>query len=120
MSQGDNSMAHTSSSLVAGRTMMRALELTAYDGSGENLRLVEKPIPRPGKGEVLVRMHAAAVNPSDLAFLSGLYGGAPRKLPVVPGFEGSGTVVAVGGGLLPRFLRGQRVACTPPEDGDGT
>ncbi|MGB8508955.1 MAG: zinc-binding dehydrogenase [Pyrinomonadaceae bacterium] len=97
---------------------MRALELHAYDGEAGSLRLVEKPLPRPGRGEVLVRVAAAPVNPSDLMFLRGLY--VKKKLPVVAGFEGSGEVVESGGGLLANYLKGKRVACAAPIEGDGT
>lgn len=69
------------------------------------------PIPRPGAGEVLVRMAAAPINPSDIAFMRGFYG-AHTSFPVVPGFEGSGTVVAAGSGLIPTLLLGRRVACS--------
>lgn len=71
----------------------------------------EVPVPRPGPGEVLVRMAAAPINPSDLGFMKGAYG-EHRSFPVVPGFEGSGTVVAAGRGLLPRLWLGKRVACS--------
>lgn len=77
------------------------------------------PLPRPEDGEVLVRMAAAPVNPSDLAFLEGMY--AYRKpLPAVPGIEGSGTVVAAGKGLMPRLLLGRRVACSSSTTRGGT
>jgi NADPH:quinone reductase-like Zn-dependent oxidoreductase len=95
---------------------MQALELGAYGGP---LRLIERPVPSPGRGEVLVRIAAAAVNPSDLKFIRGAYG-LRKPLPVVPGFEGSGTVVAAGGGLRARFMSGRRVACLAPETKDGT
>ncbi|HVF57387.1 MAG TPA: zinc-binding dehydrogenase [Pyrinomonadaceae bacterium] len=98
---------------------MRALELGSYEQEDDSLRLVQRKVPRPGKGEVLVRIAAAPVNPSDLVFLRGLYG-QKKKLPVVPGFEGSGVVVAAGRGLLGRYLLGKRVACAAPFDGDGT
>src|SRR5574341_1806975 len=98
---------------------MRALELRAYDGKPESLALVEKPVPRPNKGQVLVHIAAAPINPSDLMFLRGHYAN-PKKLPVVAGFEGSGTVVAAGGGFIGRMLVGKRVACAAPFDGDGT
>jgi NADPH2:quinone reductase len=98
---------------------MRALELRAYDGRAESLMVVEKRVPRPSAGEVLVRIYASPVNPSDLAFLQGLYG-VKKALPVVPGFEASGRVVEAGRGLLARWLRGKRVACAAPTDGDGT
>ena len=98
---------------------MRAVELRSYEGGADSLVVAEKPVPRPGDGQVLVRVAAAPVNPSDLSFLRGTYGHT-KRLPVVPGFEGSGEVVAAGGGLLARLLLGRRVACAAPVDGDGT
>lgn len=98
---------------------MRALQLRAYDGKPESLVLAEKPAPRPGKGQVLVKIAAAPVNPSDAGFIRGLYA-MQKKLPVTPGFEGSGTVVASGGGFMASALVGKRVACSAPFDGDGT
>jgi NADPH:quinone reductase len=94
---------------------MQALELSSYDGS---LRLIEKPKPRPGPGEVLIRIAASPINPSDLMFLRGLYG-LKKPLPIVPGFEASGTVVEAGNGILPRLWLGRRVACVAPDQGDG-
>ncbi|MDH4182794.1 MAG: alcohol dehydrogenase catalytic domain-containing protein [Nitrospinota bacterium] len=64
------------------------------------------PIPQPGPGQVLVRMVASPINPSDLSFMR--YG-APKTFPFTPGIEGSGTVVAAGPGLYPRLLVGRRV-----------
>jgi len=75
---------------------------------GGPLVVRQVPVPRPERGEVLIRMAAAPINPSDLGFLAGSYT-VQRQLPVVPGFEGSGTVVAAGGGALPRLLVGRRV-----------
>ncbi len=72
--------------------------------------LVERPVPRPGPAQVLIRIAAAPINPSDLMFVRGLYG-FKKALPAIPGFEGSGTVVAAGRGLMPRILLGRRVAC---------
>jgi NADPH:quinone reductase-like Zn-dependent oxidoreductase len=95
---------------------MRALQIAAYDG---NLELVEKPVPRPGPGQALVRMAAAPVNPSDLKFMRGTYG-LKKPPPVVPGFEGSGMVVATGSGLRAKMVSGKPVCCLAPEDGDGT
>jgi NADPH:quinone reductase-like Zn-dependent oxidoreductase len=95
---------------------MRAVQLRDYTGKPEDLAVVEMPLPRPGPGEVLVRVFASPVNPSDLAFIRGLYG-FKKRLPAVPGFEGSGTVVAAGSGILPRILKGRRVACAAAEAG---
>ena len=96
---------------------MTAVVLDSYTGAGA-LRVEERPVPEPGKNEVLVRVAASPINPSDLAFLDGLYG-FKKPTPTVPGFEGSGTVVAAGGGLMGRYLRGKRVACVSQRDGDG-
>jgi NADPH:quinone reductase-like Zn-dependent oxidoreductase len=68
---------------------------------------------------VLVKIAAAPVNPSDAGFIRGLYA-MQKKLPVTPGFEGSGTVVAAGGGFMASALVGKRVACSAPFDSDGT
>jgi len=68
------------------------------------------PVPQPGSGEVLVKMYCSPINPSDLAFLAGGYG-IKKPFPVVPGFEGSGTVVAAGKGILPKLWMGKKVGC---------
>ena len=81
--------------------------------------IVEKmEMPRPGPGEVLVKMEAAPVNFSDLSFIDGAYG-MPGSYPVTPGFEGCGTVVGAGKGLLPRWRMNKVVACTPKTGGNG-
>ena len=96
------------------------MQAAQIEQDGGPIVVREIPVPRPGPGEVLVRMAASTINPSDIGFLSGrgTYGG--RKLPVVPGLEGSGTVVAGGPGFLPNFLKGKRVACSKPPAGNGT
>lgn len=96
---------------------MRALVLSAYGGP-DALEVVDKPVPTPGPGQVLIRVEAATVNPSDLMFLRGRYG-FTRPLPTVPGFEASGRVVAGSGGYA-RALVGRRVACGVQRQGDGT
>lgn len=98
---------------------MQALELHAYDGNPESLRLVEKPMPTPRSDEVLVKITAASINPSDLLLLRGEYG-TLKTLPCVMGIEGSGQVVAAGTNLRARAMPGQRVACGCPDDCDGT
>ncbi|TPV96715.1 MAG: zinc-binding dehydrogenase [Myxococcales bacterium FL481] len=88
---------------------MDAVVLTAYEGPG-SLRVQRRPVPKPGKDEVLVKVAASPINPSDLAALHGRYGFKPNP-PFVPGGEGSGTVVAVGPGPMGRYFEGSRVAC---------
>ncbi len=97
---------------------MRALRLTAYDGRPESLQVTELPVPKPAPGQVLVRVATAPINPSDLMFVRGHYG-VKKPLPAVPGFEGSGTVVAAGS-LAGRLLVGRRVGCVPTPTTDGT
>ena len=86
---------------------MRALVMTAPHAP---LEVQARPVPRPGPGEVLIRLAASPINPSDLMTLAGEYGIAATP-PLVPGLEGSGTVVAAGSGLWARMNRGKRVAC---------
>jgi len=89
---------------------MRALQLHAYDAKASSIRVAQVPVPTPGRGEVLVRIAASPVNPSDLMFVAGMYG-FKKPVPAIPGFEGSGNVVKAGPGAMPRFLLGKRVAC---------
>ena len=77
--------------------IMRGLVLHEL-GAPENLRLAEIPPPEPGPGQVLVNIHAAAVNFPDLLTIQGKYQVRP-DLPFVPGKEGAGTVAAVGPGV---------------------
>jgi NADPH2:quinone reductase len=93
---------------------MRAVLLRDYEGGPESITVAEVPTPQPGRGQVLIQIAAAPVNPSDLAFIKGFYG-FRKSLPTIPGFEGSGTVVGAGSGLIPRYLMGRRVACAAAE-----
>lgn len=76
--------------------------MTAIDpgesGGPEVLVPVERPVPRPGPGEVLVRVGAAGVNRPDVAQRLGLYP-PPPGAPSIPGLEIAGEVVAVGEGV---------------------
>jgi len=94
------------------------MKAVRQESPGGKLIIGSVPVPQPGKGQVLVRMHAAPVNPSDLALLKGGY--MERNYPFTPGLEGAGEVVHSGGGLVARLRMGKRVACTPDPRGDGT
>ncbi len=74
---------------------MKALRFSEY-GSPEVLRVTEMETPTPGPGEVLVRVAAAAINPSDVKNVAGLFSAA---LPRTPGRDFAGTVVSDGAWL---------------------
>ncbi|WP_436535682.1 NADP-dependent oxidoreductase [Actinoplanes sp. HUAS TT8] len=74
---------------------MRAVVVTALGGP-EVLQLVELPDPRPGPGQVLVRVRAAGVNPADLAARTGHIPGGPVPPPFLLGWDIAGEVVEVG------------------------
>ncbi|HEY9113607.1 MAG TPA: zinc-binding dehydrogenase [Bacteroidales bacterium] len=82
-----------------------------------SLQVSEKEIPQPADGEVLVKMHAASCNPSDIAFIQGGYN-IVKTLPAVPGFEGSGHVIEAGKNAK-EFI-GKNISCFVQEDADGT
>jgi len=81
-----------------------------HKASGD-LIIEEVTTPIPGPGEVLVKMEYTPINPSDLSFLQGTYAEKP-SYPTIPGIEGSGTVVNVGKGILPKLRMGKKVSCT--------
>ena len=78
---------------------------------------VDLPVPEPG--QVLVKMVAAAVNPSDEGDLRQASQKLPKglKLPKVFGREGSGVAVASGGGLMARGMVGKKVGVCIREGG---
>src|SRR5215471_17510564 len=100
-------------------THTKAVVLRNYDGTRQSLAVADLSVPRLRPGQVLIKLAATSIGPADLMFLKGQYG-ITKPLPVVPGFEGSGTVIASGGGLMGRWLVGKRVACLSLEDGHGT
>jgi propanol-preferring alcohol dehydrogenase len=82
---------------------MRAMML---DGPGQPLRAVDVPIPAPGSGQALLRVHACAVCRTDLHIVDGEL--ARPKLPLIPGHQIVGTIERHGDGGG-RFPAGTRV-----------
>lgn len=76
-------------------------------GPPEVMQLEEVEIPRPEKGQVLIRIHAAGVNPVDTYVRAGAFGYAPA-VPYTPGADGAGVVEQVGKGIQ-GISPGQRV-----------
>lgn len=78
---------------------MRAMAMPSY-GPVDRMTLIEMPIPEPGSGQVRVKVHASAVNPSEQKVATGstkfLHG---RSFPMVLGYDFSGVVDLVGAGV---------------------
>ncbi len=96
------------------------MQAVQQDEPGGTLTLREVPVPRPRAGQVLVRMAASPVNPSDLSTLIGTSSYRKHRYPFIPGIEGSGTVVEAGEGFIPGLLNGRRVACSSADPNQGT
>jgi NADPH:quinone reductase-like Zn-dependent oxidoreductase len=97
---------------------MKAVRIHAYTGL-DDLRYEDAPRPRPGPGEILIRVHAAAVNPVDIAFAEGkMRERAPMTLPMILGWDVSGVVDELGEGAT-RFKRGDAVFSYLPGGRDG-
>ena len=73
-----------------------------------SLELLERDLPAPGPGQLLIRMHAASLNFRDHAIVTGNYFGGVLKRDTVPLSDGAGEVVAIGQGVS-RFAEGDRV-----------
>ena len=85
---------------------MKAVRVHEFGGP-EVLRLEEVPTPKPGPGEVLVRIHATGVNPVETYIRAGTYARLP-ELPYTPGNDGAGVVEQVGADVT-EFKAGDRV-----------
>ena len=81
----------------------------SHTGGPEVLRLVERPVPEPGPGEVRVKMQVSGVNPTDWKARRGSRAGAGLPFPeLVPNQDGAGTIDAAGEGV-PTGRVGERV-----------
>ena len=93
-------------------TTMKAVAMHAYGGP-EVLKYEDAARPDPATGEVLVRVHAAAVNPVDWKVRAGhLRGFLNYSLPLIPGWDLSGVVEATGSGVTD-WKKGDAVYARP-------
>src|SRR6266516_19562 len=90
---------------------MKAWRVHQTGAPADVLRWEDVPDPRPGPGELLVRVDAVALNFPDVLLCTGLYQERP-PLPFTPGLEIAGTVVEAGDG--DGFAPGERVLGSPP------
>ncbi len=98
--------------------LMKAVRIHNYGGP-EVLKYEDAPRPHPQVGEVLVRVHAAGVNPFDWKVRAGyLKDFVQHKLPLIPGWDVSGVVEEVGLGVS-NFKKGDEVfaMADPARDG---
>ncbi len=77
---------------------MRALQQTSLNGPQDLCLITDAPIPRPGPGEVLIRVTAAGVNFVDISQARGTFAGGPQP-PYLAGIEAAGEVIAAGEGV---------------------
>ena len=73
---------------------MDAVVMQASGSPAQSLAFRSEPVPEPGPGEVLVEVHAAAVNPLDVVNAAGMLG---TPLPMIPGGDYAGIVISDGG-----------------------
>ncbi len=85
---------------------MKVIVVKAF-GAPEVMQIAELPMLQPGPGQVLVRVHAAGVNPVDTYIRAGTYARLPT-LPYTPGLDGAGVVAEVGKNVK-RLAAGDRV-----------
>jgi NADPH:quinone reductase len=105
--------------MSSNNTYTRMMNAVFLEKPAGQLVVREVPTPVPGPSEVLVKIAAAPVNPSDLARVRN----ADRDFDLntfIPGLEGSGTVIEAGKGLLPHIWLGKRVACSAHHNTSGT
>lgn len=101
---------------------MKAIILESYNANliraMRSMKIVEMDTPEPLEGEVLVKIQAAPVNPSDIAFIRGGYN-INKTLPAIPGFEGTGIIAGVGQDVDEKLI-GKRVSFFSQDDRGGT
>jgi NADPH:quinone reductase len=101
---------------------MRRIVLTKpnADITQATLTVEEVPMPVPKSGEVLIRVLAAPVNPSDYGEWSNVLSGDKEFTPCAVGKEGSGIVVASGGGFYANSVVGSKVGFITNTKGQGS
>ncbi len=100
---------------------MKSIILPAYNKNiiraMLSLGIEDVDMPQVGEHEVLVKTHAAPVNPSDIAFIQGSYN-IKKTLPAAPGFEASGKVVATADSC--KQLLGKKISAFVQDDRGGS
>jgi NADPH:quinone reductase-like Zn-dependent oxidoreductase len=87
---------------------VRAIVFNRFGPASDVLQMTELPTPEPAPGEVLVRLHTSAVNPSDVKKRAGAFPDLLADGFVIPHSDGAGVITAVGPGVEPTRV-GERV-----------
>jgi NADPH:quinone reductase len=89
---------------------MRAVGVTEFGGP-DVLHVVELPDPQAGPGELRIRVHAAAVNPTDTGLRAGARAGQLKDIspPYVPGMDAAGELDQIGSGVSTDLRAGDHV-----------
>lgn len=102
---------------------MKGIVLPEYNSNiiraMRSLEIKDITIPELSANQVLVKMEGAPCNPSDIAFMRGMYN-IIKTVPVVMGFEGCGTVTETGSSERALQLLGKRVSCFTQDNRNGT
>lgn len=89
--------------------MMKAVTYRGFGPASDVLEFADLPVPVAGPGEVLVRVHASGINPSDVKLRGGARPGAVMQYPlIIPHSDGAGVIEAVGKDVDPGRI-GERV-----------
>jgi NADPH2:quinone reductase len=78
---------------------MRGVYYDRPGPAGEVLQLGEFDDPEPGAGEVLVKIHASGVNPTDIKSRTSFFPRVQHLVPIIPHQDGAGVIEAVGKGV---------------------
>lgn len=98
---------------------MKAVRVHSSYGGPEVPRFDDASLPSPGSSEVLIRVHAASVNPIDSKARAGYLKDYIRlHLPFIPGWDVSGVVEAAGSGVT-KFKKGDELYARPNITDDG-
>lgn len=91
---------------------MKAVQYAEY-GVDKPIAVAEVAKPKAEAGQVLIKVHAAGINPIDWKVRNGLFAGLVQNLPIIPGYDVAGEVAEVGNGVT-QFKTGDQVYAMLP------
>ena len=103
-------------SAVLDPSIPATMRAARFDTATGELAVRDVPVPRPGPGEVLVRVAACGICQSDLSQLDGHI--RPRLPEITPGHEAAGVVAALGAGVRNRLVGDRVVIAAGKECGE--